>query len=355
MPAFRLSKNAQELLARQVGLAQARSKVRMLPFPTALGLSTGLHFITPVLVLLLIALLAWILGLNLLKWLNPPKKPDMVFALVQDTNAKPPENPQLRGEYNQRAGGKRKPDEELKPPEKVSTPSPQAQQQPQPQSQATPPKPAMKPQPQQQAQKPQPPQPQQKQVQKAPDAPKPSFKPAIATPAKAAQPKPATQSPSGPVASARQASKASPSSSPSPVQIASQGAISMSSPRSLGNTSAGSPQGGDAEDGVDVMADEDLGPVIAEVTRRIKRNWTPPRAAQTRRIVVRFILARDGRVLERKIIKSSGDSLSDDSALRAVDVSAPFRPFPPSVRLQKVPIEFTFDYNVLLSNPKASR
>lgn len=342
---------------RKIGVTESKARVPIMPFPNALGWSVGSHVAFPFIVWGLVILLAVILGFNL-DWLKPKdKKPDMTFVLVNDRNQKPPEHAIRRGEFNQRAGGKKRPDEDLAPPEKLAASANPAQQQPKPQTKPTPPKPMAKPQPQQQAvqPQPQPPKPQPKQAQKAPEKkppmPKPTFVPRIAMPFKTheTQRTPQNQAPTGPIAKAspRQASQASPASNPAPVQIASQGAMAVSSAASMGNSSRGNPQGGKGEEGVDVMADQDYGPVVNDLTRRIRRNWHPPRGAASKRIQVKIVLARDGHVIRKSITKSSGDALSDDAALRSIEASAPFRPFPPQISDDKVTIDFDFDYNVL--------
>ena len=57
----------------------------------------------------------------------------------------------------------------------------------------------------------------------------------------------------------------------------------------------------------------------------------------------------DGRLLSAKVVKSSGVPLADRAAMSAIELTAPFQPLPPEFKGTSVPIEFTFDYNVINS------
>lgn len=109
----------------------------------------------------------------------------------------------------------------------------------------------------------------------------------------------------------------------------------------------GSAGGGGGPDGVDARPDVDFGPYIAELQRRIKRNWVPPADNRDKRIVAVFTIRRDGRLVNITLKNSSGVAIADKAAVQAIRVSAPFRPLPPSFRGETVDVLFTFDYNVL--------
>ena len=59
-----------------------------------------------------------------------------------------------------------------------------------------------------------------------------------------------------------------------------------------------------------------------------------------------FTIAKDGRLLNVKVVKSSGTPLADKAALAAVELTAPFRPLPSEFKGPSIDIQFTFDYNV---------
>lgn len=93
-------------------------------------------------------------------------------------------------------------------------------------------------------------------------------------------------------------------------------------------------------------AEPDFGPYMKELQKTIKHNWNPPKGKESKRIVVLFKVAKDGRLLALKIYKSSGNIVADKAALEAVEVTAPFRPLPEKFKGKSVDIQFTFDYNV---------
>jgi TonB family protein len=92
-------------------------------------------------------------------------------------------------------------------------------------------------------------------------------------------------------------------------------------------------------------ADVDFGPYMAELQRRIKQSWFPPRGNETKRVVTRFKVHSNGSFDNIKVCRSSGISRCDAAALAAVENSGPFKPLPAGAP-ENVDIEFTFDYNV---------
>lgn len=331
------------------------------------------------------------------------------FKLVQN-ESKPPinKNTKIRSDRDSQAGGKHDPNKKVAEPSKKAAPSSKSSQQQkaqktQPQKQQpqkvvqknpvkTPQKPVVKPQ-----QKPvvtQKPvtKPQQKPVVaqkpvakptpvKAPTVVKPVVKPSVkptgvsapsapkvATAPKSpfAVPTPTTKAPVGstykpagaptsqggasspsvpaPKFSASAGSPSSGPSSPSKGSYASRG--STGGYGQGGNPSPGNPNGAP---GIDAIRQPNWGPYMRDLEQRIKRNWTPPKGDSSKRVVITFTIGRDGRLLSHKITKSSGVPLADRAAMSAIELTAPFRPLPPEFKGQSVPIEFTFDYNVLNS------
>ena len=110
-----------------------------------------------------------------------------------------------------------------------------------------------------------------------------------------------------------------------------------------GNPGPGNPNG---RPGIDAIREPDFGPYMRDLQQRIKRNWDPPKGEESRRVVLLFTIARDGRLLGVSVSKSSGLQSADRAALNAVKLTAPFRPLPAEYRESSVDIQFTFDYNV---------
>lgn len=109
---------------------------------------------------------------------------------------------------------------------------------------------------------------------------------------------------------------------------------------------AGNPGGGGGRPGIDAIREPDFGPYMRELQRKIKLNWNPPKGNESKRVVLLFKIAKSGRMLSCRVLKSSGLPAADQAALRAVELTAPFRPLPAEFRGQSIDIQFTFDYNV---------
>ena len=112
---------------------------------------------------------------------------------------------------------------------------------------------------------------------------------------------------------------------------------------SAGNPGPGNPNGAP---GIDAIREPDFGPYMRELQRRIKMNWDPPKGDQSKRVVLMFKIAKDGRLLSCSVHKSSGLPNADKAAIQAVQATAPFRPLPADFKGSSIDIQFTFDYNV---------
>ena len=112
---------------------------------------------------------------------------------------------------------------------------------------------------------------------------------------------------------------------------------------SMGNPGPGNPNGAP---GIDAIKEPDFGPYMRELQRRIKMNWDPPKGDESKRVVLLFKIAKDGRLLSCSVHKSSGLPNADKAAIQAVQLTAPFKPLPPEFKGANIDIQFTFDYNV---------
>lgn len=90
----------------------------------------------------------------------------------------------------------------------------------------------------------------------------------------------------------------------------------------------------------------DFGPYMREVQRKVKSNWNPPQGNTYARTVVLFSVERDGKIINPKVISSSGIKGYDEAALEAIKASSPARPLPAAYKGPKVDIQFTLDYKV---------
>ena len=135
-----------------------------------------------------------------------------------------------------------------------------------------------------------------------------------------------------------------PSLSPS---AGSGGSGQLSRGSSAGGTgNVGNPGGGGGAPGIDALREPDFGPYMRELQRRIKLNWDPPKGNESKTVVLLFKIARDGRLISCRVHRSSGLPSADQAALKAVELTAPFRPLPADFKGQSIDIQFTFDYRV---------
>ncbi len=88
---------------------------------------------------------------------------------------------------------------------------------------------------------------------------------------------------------------------------------------------------------------------LKDMQRRIKMNWHPPKGNESKHVVLSFKIAKDGRLIDLQVHKSSGDKETDEAALKAVQ-STVFKPLPYVFQGESADIQFTFDYNVIGSS-----
>ncbi len=357
------------------------SKPEVIPIRKSFAISTALHPAVVLLIWLITVALA-LMGINLSLFKKPQVqlKKDIEFVLVDKEGQPRDPNTKNRSDMNSRSGGindpKRKVSMPSPAPSKASKPSAAAQsanklikqQQQQVKKQVT----QQKSQPKAQPQKTQ-----QKSVAKpspakpAPPTARPSARPTSAptpvakpsTPFTVPAPKGApvgktlstgpiggTSAPTGAKvgSSAPTGAKGgsyAPRPSLSPSASSGGGQLSRgSAPGGTGNI--GNPGGGGGAPGIDALREPDFGPYMRELQRRIKLNWDPPKGNESKRVILLFKIAKDGRLLSCRIHKSSGMPSADQAALKAVELTAPFRPLPADFRGQSIDIQFTFDYNV---------
>ena len=366
--------------------ALVTTKPEVIPIEKSFAISTAIHPAVVLLVWLIITCLS-LLGINLLMFNKPPAKlkKDIEFVLV-DKEAMPRDpHTRNRAHINSRSGGVRDPKRAVSmpspAPKKSSKPSSAAnsankiikKQQQQIQKQNTQKKTQTKTQPAKTQSKPaaqssasNTPSP----AKPAPPSARPSARPLTApagvekpsSPFTTPRPTNATAGKSlstGPVGgtsaptgaprggSGASAGSGSGTGAPRPSLSPSAGGGTGTLGRSGGGTgNAGNPGGGGGAPGIDALREPDFGPYMRELQRRIKMNWDPPKGNESKRVVLLFKIAKDGRLLSCRIHKSSGLPSADQAALKAVELTAPFRPLPGDFKGQSIDIQFTFDYNV---------
>lgn len=362
------------------------SKPEVIPIKKSLAISTALHP-TVVGLIWLISILLALAGINLFKFdkIKPTPKRDIEFVLVDKPGT--PRNPHTknRADINSRSGGINDPKR------KVSMPSPAPKKQQKPSAAASSANQLIKKQQQQVRQQAQ----AKKQTTTQPKAQQPAVKP-TQQPSAVNKPSPAKPAPPTARPSANPLSATTPVAKPStpfavPVPSGapigktlstgpiggtsssgtaksggsgtSSGGSGAYAPRpslapsagggsgQLGRTgggtgNVGNPGGGGGAPGIDALREPDFGPYMRELQRRIKLNWDPPKGNESKTVILLFKIAKDGRLLSCRVNRSSGLPSADQAALKAVELTAPFRPLPADFKGQSIDIQFTFDYRV---------
>jgi len=274
----------------------------------ALSTSAGLHVIAPVALLASLLLLAWVFHWDI--WESKaPENHDVAFTLVLDTHAPRPKKALFKGPHNQVAGGHSKPQ---------STPKPKTVEV----AKANPVGSRPKPDPKTQS-KP------KEVANKLPE-------------------KTLSESPSK-LVTIKKPDEVKPQSNPLSSETAKLPEKTNNQPAQDSQSMA--QNGPNSTDGVNVSQDVDFGPFMADLEKRIKLHWVPPRGSESRKVSLMLFLQRDGRLLKVETIVSSGDQNADLAAVAAAEASAPFMVFPEQIHEDVLPVEFTFDYNVL-NSPK---
>lgn len=376
------SKNSSVKTARYEVPAVIRKDKEEVSFEKALIIALVLHPLV-ILILILSSFILKLLGIDFDLFKKPDMKPkDIEFVLVEKEAPPIDKNTKNRADKDSQAGGKHDPKRPVSLPQAAAPKAPAKKPTPPPAK-----KPAVqKPQPKSQP-KPQTPKPVEQKVQPQKTEPQKVEQPAPKTPAPRPQPKPVAPAPTpklpsnfnipipksaipqiaqpttAPVTSAPKigggtggstGGTSSPSPSFSPTTSAGGSGSSaggggrFSNATGTGNGNIGNPGPGNPKGapGIDAIRDADFGPYMKELQRRIKMNWDPPKGNESKRVVLLFSIARDGRLLNVKVHRSSGLQAADKAAIDAVKLTAPFRPLPPDFKGDSVDIQFTFDYNV---------
>lgn len=79
----------------------------------------------------------------------------------------------------------------------------------------------------------------------------------------------------------------------------------------------------------------------------MKQNGDKPVVESFNRVVVEFVVAKDGKLVSVKVINTSGDPGVDDSALNAIKLASPFKPLPAGFVGEYCKFQFSFDQNFL--------
>jgi protein TonB len=85
---------------------------------------------------------------------------------------------------------------------------------------------------------------------------------------------------------------------------------------------------------------------LRQIQQKVSEKWVPParESEPGNRVVVLFEIGRDGQVRASKIERSSGNTIYDQSALRAVMDANPFPPLPQQFPAHSLRVHFGFEF-----------
>lgn len=79
--------------------------------------------------------------------------------------------------------------------------------------------------------------------------------------------------------------------------------------------------------------------------KRIKRAWIPPNG-DPRVAQILFRINKSGKLMQVKLVHSTGNADCDEAALNAVTACAPFKNLPPNFESECLDVKYTFNYKV---------
>lgn len=93
--------------------------------------------------------------------------------------------------------------------------------------------------------------------------------------------------------------------------------------------------------------DPDFGPYMAYLDRTVRRNRSLPKEdGGALPVVLSVVVAKDGKLVKVEVLTSSGSETVDAAALKAVELSSPFRPLPTSAR-EPLKMSITFESDMV--------
>jgi len=95
----------------------------------------------------------------------------------------------------------------------------------------------------------------------------------------------------------------------------------------------------------------DFKPYLVQVLAAVRRNWLavyPQSARMGRRgrVLIQFIIDRQGAVPKLVIADASGTEAFDRAAVSGISASYPFPPLPSEYKGQEIRLQLTFSYNM---------
>ncbi len=90
---------------------------------------------------------------------------------------------------------------------------------------------------------------------------------------------------------------------------------------------------------------------LLDMKQKIEFYWEYPlssiRNGEQGRLLIDFVITRDGSVKDIRIVKSSNYPALDDAAVTAIRLASPFNPFPEDFTIEEVRVHASFEYQLI--------
>jgi TonB family protein len=98
--------------------------------------------------------------------------------------------------------------------------------------------------------------------------------------------------------------------------------------------------------GVDASQDVNMGPYLDMLRKKVAEQWHPELSNSSAQTTIAFSISRTGEVNQVYILQTSGSTVTDKAALKAVQRAAPFEPLPEDFPESQLHIQFRFNINI---------
>ncbi len=77
------------------------------------------------------------------------------------------------------------------------------------------------------------------------------------------------------------------------------------------------------------------------IQAKVEKNWNPPLKDEQLSVILLFTIYRSGKISDVKLKKSSGNSMLDNLAIRAIKLASPFGKLPHGYPDNKIDLTYT--------------
>lgn len=94
--------------------------------------------------------------------------------------------------------------------------------------------------------------------------------------------------------------------------------------------------------------EKELNSYVTEICNYIKNCWNPPFYSANITTIVRFVVVKDGTILNPRVYRSSGNKKMDKAAVQAVKDAVKYKPLPDLYKQDFMELQMAFEYHTLV-------